>query len=308
MCFDFKIRQSYAHIWSLNREFWWSLEDLIATVKTDADLLGKTVAAVCSWSKTFLLKLGETACQGPDMGPCATVGPRESQGKTKGKPSLSGNQRIELNCHSTISRWCLHLFHLISTSVWHRFAWLHVEFKNSVDANPQTLPVWSGLGLDLYNTEKGEDVACPDLQAPHECGECWSWGTDVKDVGRMPEHLSGKNIKDNSSDIWWYRPTWFQVCNWSTKETGADGRVYLPSLASRQLLRKRHHHLQFVWYPIPSRSFLDRKSGYGKDGVERSYQWLAILSIYDVSVWQLQWSFGTGHEFWKRSTWSWRQF
>ena len=56
------------------------------------------------------------------------------------------------------------------------------------------------------------------------------------------------------------------------KETGADGRVYLPSLASRQLLRKRHHHLQFVWYPIPSRSFLDHKSGYGKDGVERSYQ------------------------------------
>jgi len=40
-------------------------KDLIATVKTDADLLGKTVAAVCSWSKTFLLKLelmGEYTC------------------------------------------------------------------------------------------------------------------------------------------------------------------------------------------------------------------------------------------------------
>ena len=105
MCFDFKTRQSYVHIWSLNREFWCSigqihhesLEDLIATVKTDTDLLGKTVAAVCSWSKTFLLKLGKTACQGPDMGPCATVGPRESQGKTKFK--RESTNRIQLSQH-----------------------------------------------------------------------------------------------------------------------------------------------------------------------------------------------------------------
>ena len=117
MCFDFKTRQSYVHIWSLNREFWCSigqihhesLEDLIATVKTDADLLGKTVAAVCSWSKTFLLKLGRRHVKGLTWAHVQQLG----QGKAKGKPSLSGNQRIESNCHSTISRWCLHQFGIV---------------------------------------------------------------------------------------------------------------------------------------------------------------------------------------------------
>ena len=191
--------------------------------------LGKTVAAVCSWSKTFLLKLGKTACQGPDMGPCATVGPRESQGKTKFK--RESTNRIQLSQHYFEMMFALisSYFHISLASFF--FAWLHVEFKNSVDAaNPQTLLVWSGLGLDSYNTEQGEDVACPDLQAPHECGECWSWGTDVKDVGRMLEHLSGKIIQDNLSDTWWYRPTWFQVCNWSTPQGNWSWWESIPAL------------------------------------------------------------------------------